>query len=227
VRLRIVHWADYQHYKDRCPPWVRLHWSLLTSRTWVTTSDASRVLAVASMLLASRDKAGDGSFDGDSEYVRRVCYLNAPADWTELVEAGFVETLADASTLLADARTEQSRADTEQSRSAGARGEGENGADIPDAFASLTDRDAILRWFHTVQKADPSPAYLAAWRGAVADLADRHADAAAIAAALKWYSHADGKRRPAIPPARFLNADWFLVLVAKCAEAGRRDVMQE
>ena len=105
-------------------------------------------------------------------------------------------------------------------------GEGET-PPVPDAFASLTDRDAILRWFHTVQKADPSPAYLAAWRGAIADLASRHADAAAIAAALKWYSHAEGKYRGAMPTARFLNADWFLGLVAKCAEAGRRDVMEE
>lgn len=91
MRYRIVNWATYQHYAQRCPPWIKLHNDLLTSRTWVTLDDASRVLAIASMLLASRDKAGSGTFDGSPEYVQRVAYLNAAPDFEPLIAVGFLE----------------------------------------------------------------------------------------------------------------------------------------
>ena len=75
--FRIKNWAKYQHYKDRNPPWIKLHWELLTSMDWVTLDDASRVLAVACMLIASRN---DGQIRADSDglkYLERVAHLNS------------------------------------------------------------------------------------------------------------------------------------------------------
>ena len=43
----IPSWQDYQHYKDRDPPWIKLHFSLLTSQTWVMLADASRLFMLA------------------------------------------------------------------------------------------------------------------------------------------------------------------------------------
>lgn len=105
MRYRIINWSEYQHYRDRCPPWVRLHWSLLTSTVWVGASNCERVLAVVCMLLASRDKAKNGEFDGDPAYVRRVAYLDKNPDFSPLIRAGFIVALADAS------KTEQPQAD--------------------------------------------------------------------------------------------------------------------
>jgi hypothetical protein len=102
MRYQIVKWADYQHYKDRCPPWIKLHFSLLSSRTWVMADDASRSLMIVSMLLASHDDARDGSFDGDEEYVARVGYLKKSPNFKALVSSGFLTPLYDA---LADAST--------------------------------------------------------------------------------------------------------------------------
>lgn len=96
-RLRIRNWRTFQHYKDRCPPWVKLHFKMLTSRDWVSASDSERVLAVACMLIASQDAANDGSFDADPEYFTRVAYLNSSPDFNSLIKLGFLETLADAS----------------------------------------------------------------------------------------------------------------------------------
>lgn len=47
-------WARLQHYKDRNPPWVKLYRDLLTSESWVLGTDTSRLVQVASMLLAAR-----------------------------------------------------------------------------------------------------------------------------------------------------------------------------
>jgi hypothetical protein len=53
IHIRVVKWREHQHYKDRNPPWIKLHRAMLSSRTWVGASNETRVLAVAIMLLAS------------------------------------------------------------------------------------------------------------------------------------------------------------------------------
>lgn len=50
----VVGWERFQHYKDRDPPWVKLYRDLLTSESWVLGTDISRLVQVASILLAAR-----------------------------------------------------------------------------------------------------------------------------------------------------------------------------
>lgn len=52
--ISIKNWEQFQHYKDRDPPWVKLYRDLLTSESWVLGSDLSRVVQIASVLLAPR-----------------------------------------------------------------------------------------------------------------------------------------------------------------------------
>ena len=52
--LVIKNWERLQHYKDRDPPWVKLYRDALTSEVWVLGSDCSRLLQIASTLLAAR-----------------------------------------------------------------------------------------------------------------------------------------------------------------------------
>jgi len=52
--IKLCGWAELQHYKDRSPPWVKLYRELLTSESWVLGTDTSRLVQVASMLLAAR-----------------------------------------------------------------------------------------------------------------------------------------------------------------------------
>jgi len=118
-RYRIRNWAEHQHYKDRNPPWIKLSNGLLTSEDWVTLSDASRVLLIASMLLASRT-GRSGEFCGNPEYVKRVAYLNKLPDFDPLVKCGFLEVSGDAlqnaSNMLQNASSEgeESRGETEE-----------------------------------------------------------------------------------------------------------------
>jgi hypothetical protein len=113
---KIKNWHDYQHYKDRCPPWIKLHNSILTCECWVMGNDATRALLIASMLLASRNEANDGTFNGDPEYVKRFAYLNTKPDFNPLIKHGFIECLHDASKPLATCNTEKRREETEKSR---------------------------------------------------------------------------------------------------------------
>lgn len=91
----VANWKEYQHYKDRNPPWVRLYYSLLTSETWVVSDDAGRALMVAVMLVASRN---EGRIPSDPNYIRKLATLNTAPDFAPLVASGF---LIDASNPLA------------------------------------------------------------------------------------------------------------------------------
>ena len=63
--LQPKNWAVFQHYKDRCPPWIKLHRDLLNDRTFMRLPIASKALAPMLWLLASESKNGvfDGSID--------------------------------------------------------------------------------------------------------------------------------------------------------------------
>ncbi len=86
----IKNWKNYQHYKDRNPPWIKLHRELLTSETWVSLSDENRVLAIAIMLLAA---ATDNKIRADVRYVQRAAYLNRLPDFQPLIDIGFIDII--------------------------------------------------------------------------------------------------------------------------------------
>ena len=50
----LIGWAEYQHYKHRDPAWVKLYRNLLSSEAWVCGTDDTRLVQVASLLLAAR-----------------------------------------------------------------------------------------------------------------------------------------------------------------------------
>ncbi|PYE21351.1 putative phage protein (TIGR02220 family) [Paraburkholderia silvatlantica] len=121
--FRIKNWERFQHYKDRNPPWIKLHRDLLTSETWVSVDDASRVLAIACMLIAA---ATDNKIPDNPKYVQRVAYLTELPDFSALVEVGFLEvlieqgvaedrsdSLADASSVLAKCSVSAQETETE------------------------------------------------------------------------------------------------------------------
>lgn len=97
---QIKNWEHYQHYKDRNPPWIKLHRELLTSETWITLADASRVLAVACMLTAA---ATGNRIPTNPAYIKRVAYLNADPDFAPLIESQFIEEIDESGKVLAPA----------------------------------------------------------------------------------------------------------------------------
>ena len=103
MTYRIRNWRKFQHYADRCPPWVKLHYDLLTSQDWVMLDDSGRALLVVCLLIASRN---NGDIPNNNGYVRRVAYMDREPDFGPLVQCGFlVPVQADASVMQADAST--------------------------------------------------------------------------------------------------------------------------
>lgn len=88
--LQPRNWAKFQHYKDRCPPWIKLHRDLLNDREFMCLPLASKALAPLLWLLASESK--DGTFNAEIDelvFRLRVLPQDVEKGLKPLIDKGF------------------------------------------------------------------------------------------------------------------------------------------
>lgn len=125
--LVVKSWDRFQHYKDRDPPWIKLYRDTFTTESWVLGTDLSRLLQLASTMLAARYS---NRIPLNFKLLAKVASLDCDeasfmAAVTHLVEHNFLEIQQDEQERKHDAskpiakcssEAEQSRAEAEQSR---------------------------------------------------------------------------------------------------------------
>jgi len=110
-------WVVFQHYKNRRPPWIKLHRELLENRDFITLPLASKALAPLLWLLAS--ESSDGIFDATTEELSfrlRMSEKEVESGLKPLIQKGF---FLDASTMLAPClqlATPETETETEKSQ---------------------------------------------------------------------------------------------------------------
>jgi hypothetical protein len=57
----VKNWNKFQQYKDRCPPWIKLHRQLLDDPEWFALDSGDAKLLVMLWLLASEDETRKGT----------------------------------------------------------------------------------------------------------------------------------------------------------------------
>lgn len=98
--IRPKNWDDFQHYKNRRPPWIKLHRTLLDDYEYARLPVESKAIAPLLWLLAS--ESDDGCLQAASEVLAfrlRVASDVIARGLPPLIEAGFFEV---ASGVLAD-----------------------------------------------------------------------------------------------------------------------------
>lgn len=125
MRITPKDWREFQHYKDRNPPWIRLHKSLLDNYEFQCLPVASKALAPMLWLIAS--DFTDGVIDADIKKLAfrlRQSETEIAAALKPLIDNGFFVLEGDASDALADCKqsavpeTLQSITETEVSEEA-------------------------------------------------------------------------------------------------------------
>lgn len=58
--MRIRNWKQFQHYKNRRPPWIKLHREILDDPDWHSLSGDSAKVLISLWLIASDDNDKDG-----------------------------------------------------------------------------------------------------------------------------------------------------------------------
>lgn len=98
--LRPKSWSEYQHYKDRNPPWIKLHRDLLNDRDFMCLPIASKAIAPLLWLLASESKIGEFNADVvELAFRLRMTEKEVNDGLKPLISKGF---FVDASGVLAD-----------------------------------------------------------------------------------------------------------------------------
>lgn len=98
--LRVKNWSKFQHYKNRRPPWIKLHRDLLEKKEWHKLSYASRALAISIWLIASEHTdPSSGIVTADHEdlaFRARMKEVDVVNSIKELIKFGFIEHIDDA-----------------------------------------------------------------------------------------------------------------------------------
>ncbi len=128
--LCVPNLEDFQHYKNRTPPWIKLHNSILEDYEYTCLPDASKFHLVAIWLLASRT---NNKIPADPRWIANKISATGKVDIKILIKHGFLkkveenqqlpDTEQDASNALAarkqnaiERRGEESRVEREESR---------------------------------------------------------------------------------------------------------------
>jgi len=85
--LRVKNWGEFQHYKDRNPPWIKFHVALLDDYEFNRLSDVNKAHIVLIWLFASKR---DGTIPMDPKFLQLKLGLNKKPDLDALLAAGFL-----------------------------------------------------------------------------------------------------------------------------------------
>ena len=70
--MRIKNWKKFQHFKDRRPPWIKLHREILDQRDINLISDKSFRVLIGLWLLAAEDEQKEGNLPDIEEIAFRL-----------------------------------------------------------------------------------------------------------------------------------------------------------
>lgn len=135
--LTVKNWDNFQHYKDRNPPWIKLHRSLLDDYEFSSLPDVVKGQLMLIWVFASQN---EGKIPQDAKFLERKLGFTERCALQQMVESGFLipeqpassdarpsasEVLADckqpASEVLALARSQEERQRTKATETEGAR----------------------------------------------------------------------------------------------------------
>jgi hypothetical protein len=110
--VAVKNFERFQHYKDRNPPWIKLHSALLDDYDFGRLQDASKMHLMGIWVLASKC---DNRVPADPEWIAKRIGANTPVNLEVLINAGFLLRLQRASDSLDESKQSatQSRGETE------------------------------------------------------------------------------------------------------------------
>jgi hypothetical protein len=101
VYLRVKNWSEFQHYKDRHPPWIKLHRALLDDYEFERLQNASKAHLMLIWLFASQR---DGRIPNDPAFLKKKLGLKSEPNLKSFVDQGLLIPEQDDSSALADCK---------------------------------------------------------------------------------------------------------------------------
>lgn len=85
--ISVKNFEKFQHYKERCPPWIKIHRSIFEDYEFECLQDSSKLHLVLIWVLASQC---DNKIRADPQWIKRKIGVKGPVDIQVLVDKGFL-----------------------------------------------------------------------------------------------------------------------------------------
>ena len=85
--IEVKNFTKFQHYRERRPPWIKLHGSVFDNYEFTELADATKLLLIGLWVLASRT---DNRIPNKPKWIRGCLHLTERLNLAPLVEAGFI-----------------------------------------------------------------------------------------------------------------------------------------
>lgn len=99
--LRIKNFEEFQHYKDRKPPWIKLYRTLWGDPEFFRLRDSAKAHLIGLFALASHH---DNKIEFDKNWIKHEIAATERVDYDALFASGFVMLTEDASNMLASCK---------------------------------------------------------------------------------------------------------------------------
>ena len=113
--LSVKNWSEFQHYKDRTPPWIKLHRDILNDYSFECLQDASKAHLMLIWVLASQL---DNQIPADPKWIARKIGASGSVNLKPLMEQDDSTVLAKRSL---ETEAEAYKQETENTTSTAAR----------------------------------------------------------------------------------------------------------
>lgn len=119
--IEVRNYKKFQHYRERRPPWIKLHASVFDNYEFTELTDATKLLLIGLWVLASRT---DNRIPNQPKWIRSCLHLSEKVNLAPLLESGFIDICSDSASAAPATRkhlsmieTEKRREETEESQS--------------------------------------------------------------------------------------------------------------
>lgn len=140
--FKVKNWDNFQHYKDRNPPWIKLHNHLLDNYEFECLPDASKAHLLCIWMLASRTQ---NKMPMDPKWIKRKIGASEDVDLQVLVKYGFIET--ECNLHIAEQDASNALVSEEESRG---EAEAETEESIEDLLSGKPDVRIVIEHFNLV-----------------------------------------------------------------------------
>ena len=113
--ISVARFAEFQHYSQRNPPWIKLHTRLLDDERYITLPDAQKAALMGLFLQAARS---DNKILNDPRWLQGKLGLKSKPDIPMLISKGWLEEHHGASDPLAKRKRVDSAAPAERKQTA-------------------------------------------------------------------------------------------------------------
>lgn len=115
IYFRVRNFEEFQHYKHRNPPWIRLYERILRDRKFYLLDEHSKYVIIGLFLLASQH---ENRVEFDEQWISDQLHLKTLPNWKTILESEFIQPIdCDASAMLAACKRDASQSITDNSDS--------------------------------------------------------------------------------------------------------------